>query len=327
MKIAHWVMKNNSGMHRVAESMVEAEKKQGIDAILYDVQKNDNWDASLDADVHVSHTHFPDELRKKVTKPLKVVWIAHGTPEHVFQMAVEEGQRGGYGHADGWMLCQNWLKTADAIITFWPRHQAIWKSLCDKATIVDFIPLGVDKSFWKPTPTKGKFLGEPSVFTCENAHYIKWPLDLFLMWPWVVPEVKGKLPRLHAAYLPRDVHRYFFPLVNRNGCSYSGFISQLAFSHTELLNVFNSVDYYIGLVRYGDFNRVALEANACGTKTISYKGNSYSDYWIEEGDQREMAKQLIAILNGEVEARKKEIVPDIEETAKGMIKIYERLLA
>jgi hypothetical protein len=40
-----------------------------------------------------------------------------------------------------------------------------------------------------------------------------------------------------------------------------------------------------------------------------------------------MAKQLIAILNGEVEARKKEIVPDIEETAKGMIKIYERLLA
>ena len=32
LKIAHWSMYNKSGMNRVAESMVEAEKKLGIDS-------------------------------------------------------------------------------------------------------------------------------------------------------------------------------------------------------------------------------------------------------------------------------------------------------
>jgi hypothetical protein len=91
--------------------------------------------------------------------------------------------------------------------------------------------------------------------------------------------------------------------------------------------VFNSVDYFIGLVRYGDFNRISLEANATGVKTISYSGNPYSDFWVPEGDQREIAKVLVEILNGNVEPRKKDIVPDIEETAKGMVKIYERILS
>jgi len=325
MKTAHWVMQNGSGMHRVAESICNGEKALGIDSVLVNVQDPKDFDKAIDADVHISHTHFPDVMRKRVTKPIKVVWVGHGTPEHVFQSAVEAGTTGGYGHSDGFMLCQNWLRTADACVTFWPRHQKIWKSLCDKNTIVDCIPLGVDKTFWQPTKSNGKFAGSPSVFTCENSHYIKWPLDLFIMWPWVYPNVVGE-PKLHSAYMPRDQHRWFFPLVNRNGCSYASHMSHIAFDHIGLRNVFNSVDYFIGLVRYGDFNRVCLEANACGTKTISYAGNVYSDYWINEGDQREMAEQMIAILNGKVEPRKKEIIPDISETAKGMMAIYERIL-
>lgn len=326
MKICHWTMKNNSGMHRVAESICEAEKKLGIDSILCNVQTADDHEICLDADVQVSHTHFPDLLRKRVKKPLKVVWVGHGTPEHVFQSSVETGLNGSYGHADGWMLCQNWLRTADALVTFWPRHQAVWKSLCDKNTIVDCIPLGVDKSFWKPTVSNGKFAGTPSLFTAENSHFIKWPLDLFLAWPWVYPHLEGEA-KLHCAYMPRDQHRWFFPLVNRNGCSYASHLSHIVFDHVGLRNVFNSVDYYIGLVRYGDFNRVCLEANACGTKTISYTGNPYSDFWVNEGDQRGIATQLIEILTGKVIPRKKEVVPDIEETAKGMMKVYERILA
>ncbi len=86
------------------------------------------------------------------------------------------------------------------------------------------------------------------------------------------------------------------------------------------------MDYYIGLVRYGDFNRLCLEANACGARSISYRGNPYSDFWIAEGDQRVMADELVEILNGNVEPRKKEVVPDISETALAMQKIYEGLL-
>jgi hypothetical protein len=78
-------------------------------------------------------------------------------------------------------------------------------------------------------------------------------------------------------------------------------------------------------VRYGDFNRICLEANASGAKTISYYGNPYSDFWIPEGDQRVIADYLIKILDGEVAPRKKTSVPDISETANEMIKIYETL--
>lgn len=82
-----------------------------------------------------------------------------------------------------------------------------------------------------------------------------------------------------------------------------------------------------GLVRYGDHNRLSLEANASGCKTISYKGNVYSSYWIDEGDQREMAKRLIAILKGEVEPRPdKREVADISITAQAMKEIYESIL-
>jgi len=320
-------MFNKSGMNRVAESLVKAEKELGHDSHLCNIQDHEqsHFDNMVDCDIHVSHTHFPDWMRKKLTKPLKLVWIGHGTPEHVFQTAVETGTTKGYGHGDGWMLVMNWLRTADACVTFWPRHQAIWQSICDKHTKVHCVPLGVDKSFWKKTPTRGKFAGSPSLFTAENCHYIKWPLDLFIAWPWIYPKVEGN-PLLHATYLPNDMHRWFFPLVNRNGCSYASHISPMVFGHEELRNAFNSVDYYIGLVRYGDFNRISLEANASGVKTISYRGNEYSDYWITEGDQRVMADELINILNGKVEPRKKSPVPDVIDTAKAMIEIYEGIL-
>ena len=326
MKVAHWTIKNNSGMHRVAESFAETERKLGIETVVCNPQSADDYEKSLDADIQVSHTHFPDGLRKKVKKPLKIVWVGHGTPEHVFSTAVEAGLNGGYGHSDGFMLCQNWLRTADAIVTFWPRHQAIWKSLCDKNTIVDCIPLGVDKSFWKPTPSNGKYAGTPSLFTAENSHYIKWPLDLFIAWPWVYPHLDTEA-KLHCAYMPQDQHRWFFPLANRNGCSYAAHLSHTAFDRPNLRNAFNSVDFYIGLVRYGDFNRICLEANACGCKTISYAGNPYSDFWVNEGDQRIIAQQLIDIIKGTVTPRKKDTVPDIEETSKGMIAIYQRVLS
>lgn len=322
MKVAHWSLKNKSGMARVAESLVEAERKLGIDSHFVDAFTAP--DEMADADIHVNHTHLNDTMRRKLTKPLKMAWIIHGTPEHVFKTAVEAGATKSYGHPDGWMLHQHNLQTSDAIITFWPRHQAIWKSLCDKHTPVHCIPLGVDKTFWKPQPTQGKFDGAPSVFTSENCHDIKWPLDLFVAWPWVWPRLKGD-GRLHAAYLPNDMHRWFLTLANRNGCAYKAHISPIAFDHTNLRNAFCSIDYFVGLVRYGDFNRLCLEANACGAKTISYRGNPYSDFWITEGDQRSIADELVGILNGDVAPRQKESVPDVLETAKAMIEIYNKL--
>lgn len=307
-------------MFNVAKSCVEGEKKLGIDSQFCNPawRLRDNW--IYDADINVCHADLPEEVRRK-GKP--VVWVSHGTPEHVFQTAIEQSHEG-YGHQDSVMLVQHWMRLADAIVTFWPRHQWIWKSLCDKRTRVEVVPLGVDKAFWKKEESRGKFLGRPSIFSAENCHQIKWPLDLILLMPLIWDEILEV--RLHLFYIPYDMHRYFFPLMNRNGSGYFSHVNGGAVSQEDLKNGFLSTDFYCGLVRYGDFNRVSLEANACGSKTISYAGNEYSDYWINEGDQRQMAKELLPILRGQVEPRKDKLqVPDSEETSKAMLEVYNTL--
>lgn len=325
MKICHWSLKNNSGMHRVAESIAKAEIALGLDSSNVDCSvQSDEWEGVLDADVHVVHTHFPDSLRKRVSKKLKIVWVAHGTPDHVFQSSVEYGQGTPYGHPDPFMLMQYWLRNADARVTFWPRHKWIYDRMVDRGTEVYRIPLGLDKAFWEAGVSRGKYAGEPSVLTAENPHYIKWGYDLWTLWPYVMDELH--LAKLHNIYAPRDLHRWLFPLINSNGTSYGAHVSPITFPHDELRNVFRSVDFYCGLVRYGDFNQISLQANASGAKTISYAGNEYSDFWITEGDQRIMTEELLRIMKGEVEPREKSPVPDIAETAQAFKQIYESIL-
>jgi len=278
MKIAHWVLFNHSGMNAMATNMSKFEALSGIDSWLVDSQDPNGYGEVLDADIHVIHTHMPDDVRQKLTKPLKTVLIAHGTPEYVFQRSVEAGLNQGYGAGDSWQLFQYWMQNSDAVVTFWGRHQAIWKSLCDKNTIVDCIPMGIDKSFWKPVDSLGKYMGTPSLLTAENSDYSKWVYDLLIAWPWVWKEIP--LTFLHALYLPTDQHRWWYPLMNRNGSGFKTISSGAFLSPEGLRNAFCSTDYYIGLARYGTSNLMSRQANACGSKTISYAGNEFSDYWV-----------------------------------------------
>lgn len=323
MKIAHWTMVNSSGMYRVAESFAQTECMLGHESWLVDFSDEKGWGEVLDADVHVVHTHLPDKARMQMKKPPKTVFFCHGTPEYVFTGSVINGSTGVYGFSDTWQLIQWYMQHSDAIVTHVPRHHKIWQSLCDKRTIVDLVPMGLDKGFWKSIPSMGHYMGEPAVFTAENSDYSKWPYDLFILWSWIYEALP--LAHLHAVYLPTDQHRWWYPLMNRNGCGYKCHSSGAIFTPDQLRNAFVSTDFYIGLVRYGDFNRMSLEANACGAKTISYRGNPFSDYWVTEGDQRVIAKELIDIFKGKTKPRKKDEPGDIFDTSKTMIKIYERI--
>ena len=325
MRIGHISMFNNSGMHRVAESMVKVERELGLDSMLVNMHATnaDELDEVAKCDIFVPHTHFPNEVKKRLTKPLKMVFIGHGTPEYIIQSAFQDSKQG-YGHGDGLQLWMHWMKTADVVCTFWPRHQAIMQSMCDKNTRVRLLPLGLDHSFWKAAPSKGKFAGNPSVMTSENSHFIKWAYDLFICWPWIYDKIPDAC--LHATYVPTDQHRYWFPLINRNGTAYGAHVSPLIWQHDELRSILKSVDFYCNLVRYGDFNHMGLQAALCGTKVISYRGNPYSDYWITEGDQRGMAEELLQIFRGEVVPRVKADIPTLEETGLAMKAIYEEIL-
>lgn len=322
MKISHWTITNGSGMHRVAESLVTAEQARGLDSALADPTIEATWDFHVDSDIHVVHTHLPNKLRKMVTKPLRIVWVGHGTPDHVFQSACEEFDHGNYGHGDPIGLTMEWIKTAHARVTFWDRHAWIYdRMLSTGSRKTDVIPMGVDTDFWGQGVTAGKFAGEPSFFTAENPHWIKTPYDLFTAWGTVSDEFPEA--KLHSVYVPRDMHRAFFPWFNQMGSFWNAYVSAAVYPREWLRNAFQSTDYFVGLVRYGDFNHLCMQANAAGATTISYPGNPYSDFWIPEGDQRLIAEHLIRISKGDVSPRQKLPVPRIEDTATAMVKVYE----
>lgn len=312
-------------MYGVAESLATLENAKGHPSIILDSSVVHDPTEYQDVDVHVIHTHCADDVLY-CGKP--IVWVAHGTPEVMFHGGYEEGLvNGRYGHSDALMVAQFWLQRSDAIVTFWPRHKDIWDDLSDRrARPVFQIPMGVDKAFWaQPLLSAGRFAGSPSVFTAENCYEIKWPLDLFIAWPRVVRHAGLHGARLHAIYVPRDQHRWWFPLVNRNGASFTSFISHSIFDPATLRNAYRSTDFYVGLVRYGDFNRNTLEGRAAGANVISYEGNPYAHYWLSEGNQGRIADQLTAILLGEMPKREPLDPPDASEMSEAMMKVYESL--
>lgn len=324
--VRHWTITNGSGMHRVAESLALAETALGLDSALVDPTLPDTWDSAKHADVHVCHTHIPTQMKQRATKPFRQVWVGHGTPDHVFENSIEEIARGGYGHGDGVMLLMHWLREADARVTFWPRHKSIYDRMLTKgARPTDCIPLGVDLAFWNDgEKSAGKFAGEPSVFTAENPHRIKWPYDLFNAWPDITDEFPDA--RLHAIYVARDMHRAVFPWIDANGTAFTSYISPAVYPKEWLRNAFRSTDFFCGLVRYGDHNHLSMQACAAGANTISYRGNPYAKYWITEGSHVEMAQELIAILAGQVTPRIPDPCPDIRATAEAMARVYREIV-
>lgn len=325
MIVRHWSSTNGSGMHHAAKACAQAERLLGIDSELIDIGVLEQWEGAEHADIHVLHTDVPESFRAKITRDYKMVFVAHGTPEHVMEVTVENHARPGYGIADGWGSLRHLVQHADAVVTFWPRHQWFYQTLVPKERQIRCIPLGVDVEFWKAGTMTGKFAGSPSVWTSENQARIKWCLDLLMCWPEVLRE--HVTARLHAHYIPFGLHRFFIDLANSNGAAYGSYLSSATWKHEDLRSMWKGLDFFLSPVRYGDHNCVFLQAAATGIKTISYRGNEYADFWITEGDQRAMAQELVAIFKGQVEPRTNKLpVPTLEDMGKAMIEVYRSIL-
>lgn len=328
MIIRHWSAKNTSGMHHVAQACAEAETRLGHTASVVDVANTTEWEAAATADIHVCHTHFPDKMRAVVRNrtghDARVVFTPHGTPEHIMANATSAVEHPGYGPADGWMMLRHWLKVADAVVTFWPRHQAIYQSMVHRNVPIDCVPMGVDLAFWQGGKDMGHYAGSPAVWTSENQHQIKWALDLLIAWPWVTAKVPQA--RLHAHYIPNGMHRFFIDLANTNGAGFHSYLSGGVFGHAQLKDMWKSFDFFLSPVRYGDHNNLMMQARAVGLPIISYAGNPYATHWIAEGDQRTMAEELVAIFEGQRVARDPLPAPDLSDMATAMIAVYERVM-
>lgn len=320
MKVAHWTIQNGSGLANVASDICEAEKALGSNSVLCNTQVQSTWEVGMDADIHVVHSHIPDKI--SLCTNAKLVVVQHGSPEHVFELSVMQGLNGGYGAGDSLNIVAYLLQRASAVVSFWPRQAEIWKTMT-RAPVYT-LPMGIDTAFWQPVPKQKLLSGIPAVFTAENCHTCKWPIDLMLMWPWIVKELPDA--RAHFMNVPYDQHRWWLPLAYMNTTRYTSFISPNKLPKEQLRQFLCAADFYYSPVEYGDFNRMSLEALSCGCKVISYEGNEYANYWITEGDQRRQARQLIEILKGNTPELHTQPVADIKETATKMLEIYGGLL-
>ena len=320
MKVAHWTFFNGSGLTNVATDMAEADTAMGLQAVLCDTNNHETWEAGMDANIHVVHAHLPDKL--SFDKKTKIIIVEHGSPEHIFEQSLQQGVAPSYAAADSFSLACFFLKRANAVVTFWPRHAAIWETLTGKP--VYCIPMGVKLDFWQRQQGIAPLAGNPPLFTAENAHNCKWPLDLFLLWPHLIERFPDA--RLHAINIPTDQHRWWWPLAFLNGSRYTSYMTALRFDPLNLRNYLSAAPYYYSPVRYGDHNRICLEAAACGSKVVSFEGNEYAHYWVREGDQRRQLEDLTRILKGEVQEREPLAVPDIKDTAAAMLQIYHKIL-
>lgn len=313
-------MLNESGLANMASEMAEAERTLGIDAKTCNTQDKSTWASGMDSDIHVVHSHIPDEIAFDDSK--KIVCVQHGSPEHTFEISVNQGLAGAYGPGDSLAVTYFLIKRANVIVTMWERQAYIWSSMTKVPVYV--VPMGIDKQFWTKVAKKNLLTGSPSVLTAENFHACKWPIDIIFTWNKVAKELHDA--RLHAINIPYDQHKWWFPLAYMTGTVYSSYMSAFRCPKETLRDFFCDADYYYSPVEYGDHNRVSLEAASCGCKVISYKGNEWADYWISEGDQRIQVQELLSILKDEVEPRQKQPVPDILDTARSMIYVYEETL-
>lgn len=332
MKVIHWSLANGSGLANVAADLMEKERELGIDSSLCitmhppglapdEIAERQSLMDNMEADVHVAHSHVPDNILLKVKAP--VVYVQHGTPEHIALGALDyAANRGSEGDSLSMSYCL--MKHSKAVVSFHERHADILRRMTQ--TPVHYVPMGVSKEFWKiPSVKKEKMPGIPSLLYAENSHVVKWPFDLLIAWSFIMEQVPDA--RLHIIKMPLDQHRVWFPLATQLGVIYTAYMTNTNLTQRDLRNLFGATDYMISPVMKGDHNRLCLEAVAANCKLISYRGNPYASYWLTEGDQRIMAKEIVDIFEGKVEPREHSPVPDIAETASEFKKIYEKILA
>jgi hypothetical protein len=270
----------------------------------------------MDGDVHVVHSHIPDVL--SMNPKTRMVMVQHGSPEHIFETSVVQGVSQTYAPADTLALVSFFLRKSKAIITFWPRHAAIWETMTDRPIFC--IPMGVKREFWIKQNIP-PLQGDPAIFTAENAHNVKWPLDMFYMWPHLIERFPNG--RLHSVNIPTDQHRWWWPIAYMNNARYTMFMSAWRFGPEELRNYLSAAPYYYSPVHYGDHNRISMEAASCGAKVISFEGNEYAHFWVREGDQRRQLEDLTAIFKGETPIRSPLDVPDSKDMAEAMVQVYK----
>lgn len=212
-------------------------------------------------------------------------------------------------------------------VTFWPRHKPIWDAYHHDDKFCELVPQGIDLDRYSPVGQAERF-GEPediNAIYAEMYRYMKNPYFAY-----------AGLARTHEKY--KNLRLYGFGCKDGQVMLWSNILRKTKWQewcpkfgpiHKDIQKVYRGNDFCVSPV--SDMSRVAKEAMACGMPVMS-KCKDFTDYTISDDiyEIEEVGNRLVSdILDDRDATRTKarkiaEENFDINRTAAGMMKVYER---
>lgn len=342
MKVCHfsYFAPRGSGMYMTTAELIAAENKIGIDAGIIDtnnyegghldnstgdqiISKDLSW--ADDADIYVLSSTIPTDYKLK-GKPM--VLILHGCPRDIFETELFQMDK---NNAAPFSTMLSYFKQTErygAFVTLWNEHYSYYK---DYVKNCYYVPAGCNLNKWKPDGKKYKFAvsGEPNIVYCDAWRFMKHPYHIFHG----VKLAQKELPdlRFHLYGLPEKDKALWHELIRAAG--FDKFLGELDSVISDLDDVYRSADMVITPIEVS--HRITREATACGTPVIAggYEHTPYNFHLLKPS---EMAEQIIrcwedlqADPDGVKERCRATAIKhmDVMETARGLKKIYEKVIA
>lgn len=342
MKVAHfsYFAPHTSGMYVTIAELIAAENKLGMDAGIIDtnnlagghtddstgdliVSKDISW--ADDADIYVLSSTIPMDYKLK-GKP--IIMILHGCPRDIFEseLFALDGK-----NAAPFSTMLSYFKQTDkfkAFVTLWKEHYAYYKDYVNNCY---YVHAGCNLDKYKPGGKKYKFTvsGEPNIVFTEAWRFMKHPYHVLHG----VSLAQRELPdlRFHLYGLPEKDKALWHGLCLTAG--FDKFIGELDSIIFDLDDVYRAADMVITPVEVA--HRIIREATASGTPIIA-GGYEHTPYNFHPYKPTEMAEQIIRCW-GDLQAdpegvknRTRETAVkrmDVMDTARGLQKIYEKVLS
>jgi glycosyltransferase involved in cell wall biosynthesis len=348
-------------MYETIAELIVAQNKQGIESYLFDPANpagglsddkitTVNHAKAMEADIYCISSILPTEFWN--LKP--TLFIAHGMPEAVMMHemvydgiqgfsleekthALDSGKDGKKIHVGSnlsfnkefpfstYIAYMKNLKTIKGTVTFWKRHQEIWKPF-NRDLICEYVPGGVDLDHYTPLGEKERLPGEFNGIYAEMYRYVKHPLFVYCAMAKVHETNPGL--RLYGFGCKEGQIQLWSNILSQTG--WHNFAPKFGNLHSHIEKIYRGNDFLLSPCP--DSSRVSKEALACGMPVIS-KCDEFTDYVMTDDIQNiadTVEKMINDLKDDTIKVRKnaRKIAEDnfdINNTAKGMIKIYNNI--
>jgi len=338
MRIIHWANwgPRISGMYESTKDQIKYERRAGLESELADSARRNPpehhvdgwlksipWSETVDADVWVLHSKFPEEY-EEMAKDYATVGYLHGQAEHLMLGDWFERSDDFNGHI-------NILWNLDATVCTSAREYEILKYY-DEYGRLTYIPNSLDLERFKDV-TPWEYENHPAIISCDTPRGEKLPQHII----WAMPYVRERIPdaRLNLfSLLLEPIHTWRMIFCRSRGQALKSHCENIQLANRNLRPFQAGADIGFNNNYSGAFARTTMEMMALGIPQVSY-GGEYTKYHARIFDLKSIAEQIERCWN-DLTAKGSTLKRDTKEYArkhfdrskmvKKYIKLYETLL-